>query len=489
MGISSSLSNAISGLNAASRAADVVSSNVANALNENYARRELDLSARSLGGNGAGVKIDGISRMVDPVILSDRRAAQASQAGQTLRSDFLGEIEMAIGQPGESGSLADRIAGLEAALIEAAARPEAEQRLNNVLRAAKGVVDQIDAIADRIQGLRGAADASIGKDVTTVNDALQKVYKLNVDITKFDAAGRDTSALQDLRQTQVDRIASIVPLREAQRANGQIALFTTGGAILLDGLPAALGFSPVATITEDMTQASGALSGLTINGRAVATSGLYTPIAGGSLEAAFAVRDSQSVAAQSDLDALTRDLVERFQTSAADPTILDGDTGLFTDAGGAFTFDPGLGNDVGLSQRLRINALVDPEQGGALWHLRDGLGAPTQGPGGYSAGILALKEALTGTRVPVSGSFMGGARTFSGLASDFLSQIGAQGQAAQGDLAYATSRAETLRAMELSNGVDTDAEMQQLLLIEQAYSANARVIQTVDDMIQTILEL
>ena len=43
MSISSALSNALSGLNAVSRAADVVSSNVANAMTEGYGKREIEL--------------------------------------------------------------------------------------------------------------------------------------------------------------------------------------------------------------------------------------------------------------------------------------------------------------------------------------------------------------------------------------------------------------------------------------------------------------
>ncbi|MBC7142568.1 MAG: hypothetical protein H5U18_10515, partial [Rhodobacteraceae bacterium] len=34
-----------------------------------------------------------------------------------------------------------------------------------------------------------------------------------------------------------------------------------------------------------------------------------------------------------------------------------------------------------------------------------------------------------------------------------------------------------------------DAEMQNLLLVEQAYSANARVIQVIDDLIQQLIGL
>ena len=53
MSISGSLSSALSGLTAASRAAEVVSNNVANAQTEGYGKREIELSSRILGGAGA----------------------------------------------------------------------------------------------------------------------------------------------------------------------------------------------------------------------------------------------------------------------------------------------------------------------------------------------------------------------------------------------------------------------------------------------------
>jgi flagellar hook-associated protein 1 len=41
----------------------------------------------------------------------------------------------------------------------------------------------------------------------------------------------------------------------------------------------------------------------------------------------------------------------------------------------------------------------------------------------------------------------------------------------------------------MANGVDTDQEMQKLLIIEQAYSANAKVVQTMDELIQILMGL
>ena len=57
------------------------------------------------------------------------------------------------------------------------------------------------------------------------------------------------------------------------------------------------------------------------------------------------------------------------------------------------------------------------------------------------------------------------------------------------DLSFAAARWDALRQAELADGVDTDQEMQKLLLIEQAYAANAKVIQTIGTLIQRLMEI
>ena len=60
---------------------------------------------------------------------------------------------------------------------------------------------------------------------------------------------------------------------------------------------------------------------------------------------------------------------------------------------------------------------------------------------------------------------------------------------ADDEASFATAQLGTLRSMELEQGVDTDQEMQSLLQIETAYAANAKVISTIGDMMQTLLEM
>lgn len=485
MSISGTLANALSGLTAASRAAQLVSSNVSNAMTEGYGRRELELSARVTGGSGAGVQVDGVSRAVDEVLLRDRRLADAAVGNAAELSDFYEDLLDLIGKPGDPGALDGRIAGFDAALIEASARPDSEARLAGVLQAAQTLVRGLNEVSQGIQGLREDADGQIAAEVEALNARLSQVADLNGQILRARAAGQDLPGLLDQRQVLIDRMSEIVPIRQIPRENGAVALYTMTGALLLDVTPAEFGFAQTAPITPDMTHTSGALSGLTLNGQPVTTSGENAPIAGGRLAALFQIRDEDALAAQDGLDSVARSLVSRFEDAAVDPTLNPGDPGLFTDAGAALD----VTDVTGLAGRLGLNSLVDPAQGGALWRLRDGLGAPAPGAVGDGSFFTRARAALSDALAPVGGGFSSAARGLAELSGDLVSRFG-RAQMASGDtLAFESARRDALRETELANGVDTDQEMQKLLLIEQSYAANARVIQTADQMIQRLLEI
>jgi flagellar hook-associated protein 1 FlgK len=484
MSIGGTLSSALSGLTASAKAAELVSSNIANATTPGYARREIQLTARTVGTQGQGVLVVGVRRAVDLPLLGDRRLSQSIAGDADTRAVFLRRLEKTLGTPDQAFSLNGRVAALEAALTEAASHPESEPRLSAVMGSAKALASQIGVASRDIQSARTLANSEIKSNVDQLNTALERLVKLNVQVRRGSGLGQDTAAFQDQRQQVVDQIAKILPIREVAQNDGSISLYTPSGAVLLDGVPAVFGFNGSTSVNPYVTNGTG-LSGLTLNGKAIATSGEKSVILGGTLGANFAVRDELAVTAQAQLDALARDLVERFSDAGVDTTRAPGDPGLFTDGGTAF--DPV--NEVGLSQRLQINAVADPAQGGALWRLRDGLGAATPGPVGATALLSTLRATLTSQREPASGGFMAGQRSFSTFASDLLSSAATGRLSADGEAAYARTRLETFESIEAENGVDTDQEMQALLQIEQAYAANAKVIQMAGEMIQRLLDI
>ncbi|SFJ60980.1 flagellar hook-associated protein FlgK [Celeribacter neptunius] len=483
MSISNALANALTGLNAVSRAADVVSSNVANAMTEGYGRRDIELTSQQLGRTGSGVSVVGTTRYYDPVTTGERRDADAGVALENTRADFYDTYASAMGQADEASSIAGQITGLETALIEAASRPDSDARLSSVLTSAQNLSERINSASDKISDTRMAADAEIATTVDYLNKSLQQVVDLNVAIQAQVTQGYDANALKDQRQVLVDNIAKLVPINEVPQKNGMISLYTSGGVFLVDSKAATLEFNRTPTITPDMTVESGALSGLSINGHPVTTDAERGQIAGGELAGLFEVRDELAPQAQVELDALARDLIERFQTTDADPTLPAGAAGLFADGGAAF--DPA--NEASLAGRISVNTLVDPSQGGDLWKLRDGLGATVEGDQGDATILNSLTEALQATRVAASGGMTSVERSALGFASEVYSLAQTSQLNAEANLSYVSAQQETLVGIEQAHGVDTDYEMQQLLIIEQSYAANAKVIQTIQTLMDQLM--
>ena len=147
MSLSHSLSNALSGLTASSRMAEIVSANLANVLTDGYGRRSVELSAQTIGGRGAGVSIDGISRRTDRAMVADRRTTASTLSRQETIAKTLNRLETAVGVTGDETALGGRIAGLEQALVAASAQPNSDIRLSAV----------VDRLGDVTSTLRSSA--------------------------------------------------------------------------------------------------------------------------------------------------------------------------------------------------------------------------------------------------------------------------------------------------------------------------------------------
>jgi flagellar hook-associated protein 1 FlgK len=481
MSISQSMTNAASGLKANARMAEVVSSNLSNALTDGYGRRVLEVSSQVIGGNSAGVRVDGIVRVVDRGIISERRLADAAQSGADRTAAALATLEASFSAPDDPAGVGGRIVALETALGAAAADPASDQRLALVVTRLGDLTASLGQSAQTVQSLRQQADSDIARDVDTLNTTLLQVQKLNKDIAKLGAQGVDPSAVIDQRQVVIDRIASIVPLREVQQKDGTVALWSASGTQLLTDTASTFGFSATRTITADMTLASGGLQGLTVNGQPAGGDGIGR-LGGGSLGAAFELRDDTLVQAQLGLDQIAADLITRFADPSVDPTVGAGTAGLLTD--GVGPHDPA--DIVGLSQRISVNAAVDPARGGALFRLRDGVQAAAAGAIGQPAQLNRFADAVT-DRQSIDPSIA--PSTAAGHIARVANIFSAARVNAEEAQTFSAARRDSLKAAELATGVDSDAELQMLLRVEQAYAANAKVMETIQFLIQRLMEI
>jgi flagellar hook-associated protein 1 FlgK len=482
MSITTALSVALSGLGAVSRGAEIASSNLANVLTEGYAARSLELGVRS---SLSGVSVLGVNRNVDEGLLGDRMLATADTAFAQTQAEFAASFETSIGSSDDESSLAGRVVAFEASLVAAASRPDQTVRLDAVVDAGQQIVNKFNSINDRLQNLRSAADVEISKTVTDINTGLQKMQTMNEQIIKAKARGQSTVNLMDQRQVLLNQLSEYLPLRQVPRDNGALALFTTGGVTLLDTRAAQLEFTGANVVAPHMTLENGLLSGLSVNGVEIPSSGPRSPIAGGRLSGLFSVRDELSVTAQTRVDALARNLVERFQSSTLDDTRPPGSAGLFTDDGAAFAST----NEVGLSGRLSLNPAVDTAQGGQSYRIRDGLNTTFPGPSGDAALIQNLQRAVGDDSELLSSDLPAAEHSFSGHLGNLASVLGHERLALDQALSFSRATEAELTGQENEMGVDSDAEMQNLLVLEQLYAANAKMIQTLDEMMQTLLRI
>jgi len=489
MTISQALSNATSGLAAASRRAGVTSNNIANALTEGYSRREIGLTERVTAGVGAGVDVAGVSRATNPAITYERRLADTEFAFSSANSGALSRITDMLGGPEDPNALFQKYANLESALRSLAETPDSGTLQQQGVTTAKDLAATFNRLSDAYQKIRSDADTEINNRVNTVNEALQQIEDLNNSISRGNASGTDVTALLDQRQQLIDTVNENIPVRELQRDNGKVDLMTPEGVFLLAGTARTVEFtgSPIITPTSEYNNGAGALSGLSVDGTDITPFGPSGQAAkSGALAGLFNVRDNVVPEQSAALDALAFDLIGRFQDPSVDPTLNPGDPGLFTDNGAAAN----VSTLTGLAGRISVNAAVDPAAGGEAYRLRDGVAAVVPAAAGSDAFVRAMIAAMSDSRPTHAALQSAGNLSASESAAHLTSLAGGARAVAIGRESAASALAQGLKDAEtLDTGVDTDRELQNLLVIEQAYAANARVLQTIDQMIQRLMEL
>lgn len=471
MSLNAAFFAASSGLQITARGSQIVADNIANASTDGYVARRLTQSATVLGGTGVGVTATGISRHIPQVLLEDLRAARAQNARADVVSGFWRAQEQSLGSAGSPGALATELTTLETALLQASTTPESAAALIGVAQAAQNVTTAFHRMATDLETEKDRTNLAFAAEVDTLNSALASVSRLNSDIVRIAVTQGDTSRLVEQRQALIDQIALSLPVKEIPREFGRSTLVAADGTVLVDR--EAVQFS--------LQLPADAPARLTFNGRTL-TEG-HALVAEGRLGGFLEIRDRHIPAHQLGLDQLAHDLIRRFSGPQADPTLASNQPGLFQErqVPDLPQFAPSL------AARVMVAPSIDPANPSGLWRLRDGMGAVAPGPVGsdtvLSSLLAQLRAALPGDSngTPRQSSFEKTATLAAEVATRRLSSESLQAQT--------SARAEGLSQRALSFGVDTDTEMQRLLLLERQYAANAKVIAAVDSMLQTLLEI
>jgi flagellar hook-associated protein 1 FlgK len=163
--------------------------------------------------------------------------------------------------------------------------------------------------------------------------------------------------------------------------------------------------------------------------------------------------------------------------------------GLFT-AGGMFHDRSDPAEIVGMADRIAVNPVVDPDQGGAAWRIRDGVGAAIPGTAGDATQVFRFLATFDDLLTYPADTGLAPTLSLSATAAELVSgQHSARAEAATRAERQALV-ADTLRqAHTNATGVNVDNELQRMLQLERSYAANANVVQTAARMLDELLSL
>lgn len=467
MSLSAALNAASSGLAATQVQARVASENIANAMNENYVRRDAILVSTGSGGVGVGQ----IARDVDDALVRMSRSEGSKAAHQQAIYEALETYSTYLGKPGDGLSLPDKFSDFNTALTTLVNMPSSTEAQSAAVYAAEDLAAAIRDTSGMLAEVGGDVDMEIRYEVADLNQALYDLSELNAKVGKVESGTAEAANLSDQMDALLDQVSGIVGVRITHNSDRTVSLYTSGGVALLEG-----------TQVRDVTYSSG-------DGNIYAGETEITPnkdgvrgIEEGSLVGFAELKNDILPQFRLQLDEYARGLIETFQS--VDASVASGGAGLFTDNGGAFeggTLD-------GLSARISVNEAVSHAGKAEIWRIRDGMGVAEEGA---VADATQVQAYIDGLKVKVGADPATGLSASISLA-DFAGELvtaqALTSSRAESSYSAAASAADLVQASRANvEGVNIDDELQQLMLIEQSYAANSKVLTAVGDMLDALL--
>jgi flagellar hook-associated protein 1 FlgK len=270
-----------------------------------------------------------------------------------------------------------------------------------------------------------------------------------------------------------------------------MAIYTDSGVTLFDKTARQVTFAPTSNLSPSSIGSPVYADGVPIAGTSHTMS-----ISSGKLAGLVDVRDNITLTYQSQLDEIARGLIEATAETdqSATPT-LTAAAGLFTYGGGPAI--PASGTVIaGLAGSIKINPTVDPAQGGNAQLVRDGgitgnaaYTYNATGAASYTDRIQQLIASLTASRSFDASSQLPQTASVSDYAKSSVSWLEALRQSASSEAESRQTLADRASsALSRETGVSLDEEMTNLLDLERTFQASSRLINTVDNMLATLLQ-
>ncbi|HWY84184.1 MAG TPA: flagellar hook-associated protein FlgK [Roseiarcus sp.] len=476
----------------------VVSNNIANVNTPGYSREIANVVTNSYGG----ADVASITREANAALSEQVSTSTSQAAAQQAISDGLTTLAQTVDDSSSTSSTsgADQngaspsamLANLQSALTTYADSPSSSSAADAVVSAASDLASSLNSASAAVQQVRETADQKMASSVNTINSLLNQFTAANNAVVTGLQTGANVSSVEDTRDSIVTQLAQQIGVSTTVAANGSESIYTDSGVTLFQDTPRTVSFTPTPTLVD------GADGGaVTVDGVPVTGANSPMPIQSGALAGYAAVRDTLAPEYQAQLDQIAGGLINAFGESdqSATPT-LPSLPGLFTTP--AETSLPSMLATTGLAAAIEINPNVDPSQGGNPNLLRDGgisdPGNPAYvynatGAASYTGRIQDLIGEISATQSFDPSAGLDSSASLTDYANASVSWLQAQNQQASDASSYQNAVAtQATSALWNATGVNLDAEMTNMLNLENSYASTAKLLTTVTSMFTALLQ-
>ena len=481
------------------RAIQTTGRNIANVNTPGYARQRPIFAPipAVFGGDGlprgGGVELVEVERVVDLSLEAQLQREQSQLSFDTAFESGLSRIEGALDEIAGTG-LTSRLDRFFKTLGDVANDPSDLTTREAAVQAADELVSQIRATDLRLEQLEVDLNGQLDRTTQEINEIATEVAQLNQRIREQEFGASGTSELRDRRTFLLGQLGEKIGFTSFERADGTAAVFIGGGFVLVDG-------EVSARLEVDTTQPTPLADPTFFNIYHViggTRSGPITPrLSGGELGATLELRDDRVQFYRQQVDRIAFSIADRFNTvhAAGRGLIDDNARNLFVDRLTATAGTPpgtALASVAGAAGLIAVNPdlLIDSR------HLAAGLPATGPAQPGDNANALALAGLQTQASAvfdigdPVVGPATGAVQTLNQFLASTASSLGAEiagvrSSVASGEL----SVAELNSRREAFSGVSIDEEVTQLVKFQRGFEASARLLSTVDELLERLLSI
>lgn len=478
-GIFGALDIARKGMNVSQAGIRQTGHNIANVNTPGYSRQRLLQSAdapvrTTTGLEGMGVRVFGTERITDPFIQRQLIRQTGSAAASSAQADVLSQVEAVLNEQDSDGITA-QLSQFYDSLDDLAtsASPGAPAERAALVSSAQAVVDVLHSSDDRLRELMTSTNNGIGDLLPQANLLLEDIAELNVAITRSEvASGTPANDLHDQRDLKVRELAGLMDIHTYSDEKGSLSITLTNGVALVEGERAR-----TLVAAPDAANPFGAtFTRIQVHDLSNVTD-VTNEIAGGEIGGRLRARDTILPGAIRSLDTIAYNLAESVNA------VHQGGRGLNNAVGDFFTAPVQLEDS---AKNLSLDAAIVANPDAIAAGLTDG---PSDNRNALS--LAALRDTKLPLFLPGDGAIPSGpTRSILEHSVAITVDVGQQTRSMASTVDQQDRIIESLenRREEVS-GVSIDEEVTNLVRLQAAFQANARVISVVQNLLDDLVNV